>query len=535
MKDLILTGFMGTGKSTVGQILGACYGLPFIDVDREIEREAGASIRCILDEQGEAAFRLLESTVLASLLNDGEGRIIATGGGTLISAQNRALLAAHQPVICLTCGSEELAHRIESQGGRPLLPGAIAEQARELLHQRSAVYDLFPQVDTSHRAPGEVAEEIASMVGLRQVGSLCVSNHAETLLLFEAGLLNSIGSVLCHHGVDGPILLVTDSTVESLGACASVLAPLRAAGFTVHSIAVPSGEQHKCLATLETLYTASLQAGLDREATILGLGGGVVCDLAGMLAATYLRGIRLVLAPTTLLSQVDAAIGGKVGVDLQGVQNLVGAFYPASLVLVDPRVLRTLPKTALADGMVEIIKIALMRSGELLELIQQLDDVSEVLSQQMVIRQAAQQKMRLVQVDPYERGERMLLNFGHTIGHALEAASDYCLSHGQAVSIGMAAELWLGVQQGWCREDEFGVLTALQHRFDLPQTAHPATQGPWVALDLDQVLALTRHDKKRQAGKLRLALPTGPGQGAIFEAGEADIRRAICVALGDPA
>lgn len=535
MNDLILTGFMGTGKSTVGQIMGACYGLPFIDVDREIERQVGTSILSIFDDQGEAAFRLLESAVLAAVLNGGEGRIIATGGGALLSAQNRALLGAHQPVICLTCESEELAHRIESQGTRPLLPSGIAEQARELLHQRSAVYDLFPQVDTSHRKPGEVAEEIASMVELRQVGSLCVSNHAETLLLFEAGLLDSIGSVLRDHGVDGPILLVTDSTVESLGACASVLAPLRAAGLTVHSIAVPSGEQHKCLATLETLYTASLQAGLDREATILGLGGGVVCDLAGMLAATYLRGIRLVLAPTTLLAQVDAAIGGKVGVDLQGVKNLVGAFYPASLVLVDPRVLRTLPKTALADGMVEVIKIALMRSGELLELIQQLDDVSEVLSQPMVIRQAAQQKMRLVQEDPYERGERMLLNFGHTIGHALEAASNYRLSHGQAVSIGMTAEMWLGVQQGWSREEDFGILTALQHRFDLPQAAHLPVRSECTALDPDQVLALTRHDKKRRAGVLRLALPTGPGRGAIFEAEEADIRRAIAVALEDTA
>ncbi len=533
MKDLILTGFMGTGKSTVGQILGACYGLRFVDLDREIERQAGTSIRAIFDERGEAAFRLLESAVLADLLSHGEGRIIATGGGALLSAQNRALLSADQPVICLTCGSEELAVRIESQGGRPLLTGAIGKQARELLHQRSAVYDLFPQVDTGHREPGEVAEEIAALLELRQAGSLYFKSHAETLLLFEVGLLESIGSVLRDQGVDGSILLVTDSAVASLAAFASVRASLRAAGFSVHSIAVPSGEQHKCLATLETLYSAALQAGLDREATILGLGGGVVCDLAGMLAATYLRGIRLVLAPTTLLAQVDASIGGKVGVDLQGVKNLVGAFYPASLVLVDPQVLRTLPKTALADGMVEIIKIALMRSRELLELIQQLDDVTEVLSHPLVIRQAAHQKMRLVQVDPYERGERMLLNFGHTIGHALEAASDYRLSHGQAVSIGMAAELWLGVQQGWCREDEFGVLTALQHRFNLPQTAHPAAQSPWVALDLDQVLALARHDKKRQAGKLRLALPTDPGQGAIFEAEEADIRRAVAITLGE--
>jgi len=535
MKDLILTGFMGTGKSTVGQILSDCYGLPFIDLDREIEQQVGTNIRSIFEERGEAAFRLMERTVLSGLLRDGEGRIIATGGGALLSTQNRALLAADQPVICLTCGSEELAHRIESQGGRPLLPGAIGEQARELLHERSAVYDLFPQVDTSHREPGEVAEEIAALLELRKAGSLCFRSHAETLLLFEVGLLDSIGSVLRAQGVDGPILLVTDSTVASLGAFTSVLASLRAAGFTVHSIAVPNGEKHKCLATLDTLYRASLQAGLDRGATILGLGGGVVCDLAGMLAATYLRGIRLVLAPTTLLAQVDASIGGKVGVDFQGVKNLVGAFYPARLVLVDPRALGTLPKTALADGTVEIIKIALMRSGELLELIQQLDDVTDVPNHSTVIRQAAQQKMRLVQVDPYERGERMLLNFGHTIGHALEAASDYCLSHGQAVSIGMAAEMWLGVQQGWCREDEFGALTALQHRFDLPQTAQPAAQSPEVALDRDKVLALMRHDKKRRAGKLRLALPTGPGQGAIFEAEEADIRRAIAVTIGDPA
>jgi len=535
MKDLILTGFMGTGKSTVGNILSARYGLPFVDVDREIERQAGVSIGSIFNERGETTFRLLESTVLAGVLREGAGRIIATGGGALLSAQNRALLAPDQPVICLTCGSEELALRIESQGGRPLLSDGNSEQARELLHQRSAVYDLFPQVETSHREPSAVADEIASLVELRQAGSLCFESHAETHLLFDAGLLDSIGSVLRDQGVEGLILLVTDSMVASLGACASVLSSLREAGFTVQSIAVPSGEQHKCLATLETLYGASLQAGLDREATILGLGGGVVCDLAGMLAATYLRGIRLVLAPTTLLAQVDASIGGKVGVDFQGVKNLVGAFYPARLVLVDPQALRTLSNTALADGVVEIIKIALMRSAELLELVQRVDDEAQVPNHSMVIRQAAQQKMRLVQLDPYERGERMLLNFGHTIGHALEAASDYRLSHGQAVSIGMAAEMWLGVQQGWCREEDFGVLTALQHRFDLPQTARSAEGSARVALDPAQILALARHDKKRRAGKLRVALPTGPGKGAIFEAEEADIRRAIAVALEETA
>jgi len=535
MKDLILTGFMGTGKSTVGQILAAGYGIPFVDLDREIERRVGATIHSIFDQQGEAAFRKLESAVLAGLLGDGEGRIIATGGGALLSAENRALLAGDQPVVCLTCGSEELARRIESQGGRPLLPGTVPEQIRELLRERAAVYDLFPQVDTDQRAPEEVAKEIASLVTLRQAGSLCFSNHAETLLLFQAGLLDLIGSVLRDHGLDGSILLVTDRTVAGLGLCDSVLASLQVAGFTVHSIVVPSGEQHKCLASLEKLYGAALRAGLDREATILGLGGGVVCDLAGMVAATYLRGIRLVLVPTTLLAQVDASIGGKVGVDFQGVKNLVGAFYPARLVLIDPQVLRTLPKIALADGMVEIIKIALIRSVALLELVQDLDDVTDVLDHPMVIRQAAQQKIQLVEVDPYERGKRMLLNFGHTVGHALEAASGYHLSHGQAVSMGMAAEMWLGVQQGWCREDDFGVLTALQHRFDLPSTAHSCERSARVSVDPDQVLTLTRYDKKRTAGKLRLALPIGPGEGAIFEAEEPDIRRAIAVALSETA
>ena len=228
----------------------------------------------------------------------------------------------------------------------------------------------------------------------------------------------------------------------------------------MHTHAIPQGEEHKTLQTMDAVYHAAMQAGLDRASTVVGLGGGVVGDMAGLLAATYLRGLNLVLAPTTLLAQVDAAIGGKVGVDFHAAKNMIGAFKPANLVLIDPEALQTLPASARADGLVEIIKIGYMCSRLLISQLEAIT-LENVLEHPYIIRAAAEQKVEVVRRDPLERGERMLLNFGHTIGHGLEAASGYRLSHGQAVSIGMVAETRLAVSRGWCPRSTLETLRSL--------------------------------------------------------------------------
>jgi 3-dehydroquinate synthetase len=267
-----------------------------------------------------------------------------------------------------------------------------------------------------------------------------------------------------------------------------------------------------------------MKARLDRSSTVVALGGGMIGDLAGMLAATYLRGVGLVQAPTTLLAQVDAAIGGKVAVDLDSAKNVIGAIYPARLVLIDPEALTTLPAEVLRAGMAEIVKIALMLSGELVQWLGELADTNDILSHPEVIRRAAEEKVNIVQKDPYERGDRMLLNFGHTIGHGLEAASDYRLSHGEAISVGMRAELALAVERAWSDRSALLCLDKLLLRFSLPSGCADIAR--------ERVLDFVRHDKKRQGDRQRFAVPLEAGRGTVIEVKGRDVERAVELALG---
>lgn len=517
MRDLILTGFMGTGKSTVGRLAAHRFGLTLLDTDEEVERRAGCSVAEIFAKQGEGTFRRLETEVLEGL-SEGEGRVIATGGGTFVSEHNRTLIGSDQAVVCLSCDVSELERRLAGATDRPLLKAGGGEIAT-LLASRSESYRHFPQVDTTGKTPDQVVDEIAALVDPHYAAELSITQNPCTRLIFDRGAARAIGQLLLVHGLMGAVLVVTDETVASLGLLGSVLSSFSQVGVNAQPAVLPSGEKHKTLQTLEHLYGVCMERGLDRDAIVVGLGGGVVCDVAGLLAATYLRGVRLVLAPTTLVAQADAAIGGKVAVDFRGAKNIVGAFHPASLVVLDPDLLATLPPARMADGLAEIVKIAAVRSASLLGMVEQLASPVAVLLNPAIVRQAAIEKTRVVQRDPYERGERAMLNFGHTIGHAVEAASRYRLAHGQAVSVGMVAETWLAEKLGICPPGLLARLARILSRFDLP------LQAP--GLQPDVILSYLHHDKKRMQAAARFALPTGPGEGAVFPIAEADVCAAI--------
>ena len=522
MSDLVLTGFMGTGKTTVGHLLAGRFGATFVDLDQEVEKLAGCSIDEIFATRGEAEFRRLETAMLRQLVA-GDNRIIATGGGALVSPENRSLLHPDQTVICLTCDSAELEGRLQSASNRPLLGAGIHHAVTDLLSRRQSAYDQFDQIDTSGKAPEEVADEIARRVRLAWTSGFKVAIARESSVFFQRGAVGrSREAFACRH-LEGEVVLVTDRTVAALDINQELCTALEAAGCMVHRATIAPGEKYKSLGTVHRLYGICRRHRLDRQAIVVGLGGGVICDVAGMLAATYLRGLTLALVPTTLLAQVDAAIGGKVGVDFDGVKNLVGALHPADLIVVDPDALATLPAERIREGLVEMVKIALVRSDGLLHLLEELPGDHAVRDHPALIRQAIEEKIRVVQRDPDERGERAILNFGHTVGHALEAASGYQLSHGDAVSVGMAAETWLAVKKGWCDPRVLERLVALLQRFGLPTGA--------TNLDPGMVSAYMGQDKKRRAGQLRFALPTGWGEGRVVEVGEADAQAAICRSL----
>lgn len=286
----------------------------------------------------------------------------------------------------------------------------------------------------------------------------------------------------------------------------SVVGPLYADRLAAPVITIPAGEQHKTLATVSTIYDEMLALGLDRKATVLALGGGVVGDVTGFVAATYMRGIQFIQCPTTLLSMVDASVGGKTGVDLPQGKNLVGAFKQPLAVIADLATLSSLPPAELASGMAEVVKHGLIAGGSLWQRLQdwpprQLDlrDQSLIPNLQSLVVEAIKVKQEVVISDPFEQGRRAILNLGHTFGHAIEQVSGYGLRHGEAVAIGLVAAANLSARLELCAPTLQGQIERVLQSVSLP-TRIPAQ------LDLEQVFEMMGSDKKKAAGKLRFVL-----------------------------
>jgi 3-dehydroquinate synthase len=283
---------------------------------------------------------------------------------------------------------------------------------------------------------------------------------------------------------------------------------------------IPSGEGHKTLQTVNALWEAFLDGGLERSSTVLALGGGVTGDLAGFAAATFLRGVAWVSVPTSLLAMVDASLGGKTGADLPRGKNLVGAFHAPRLVLADPMVLSSLPEAEMRSGLAEVVKAGVIGDEALFRLCAQgWKTVLEALDS--VVRRSMAVKIRLIQEDPYEKGQRAALNLGHTIGHALEAGSGYRLRHGEAVSIGMVAAARLSERLGIA---QVGLAEEIAAALDGLQLPVAAPSG----MDWDTILQGMRVDKKRFSGTLRFALPERIGSVRVgVEVNDAELIRSV--------
>jgi 3-dehydroquinate synthase len=334
-------------------------------------------------------------------------------------------------------------------------------------------------------------------------------------VLVGAGLLEELPGHLERLGLRGALWLVSDSAVyphygEALEQ------RLRAAGYRVSSISVPSGESSKDLAVLAQLYDWLLGGGVERRDALLALGGGVVGDLAGFAAASVLRGIALVQLPTTLLAMVDSALGGKTGVNHPHGKNLIGAFHQPRLVLSDTNTLASLPPRELRAGWAEVIKHGVIRDAGLFELLERAAGPAEGASAlpaalqeparlAELIRRAAAVKVDVVNIDERETGERMLLNYGHTLGHALEALAGYgALLHGEAVAIGMGLAGQIALRLEMWAQSDLERQRALLRAYGLPSSLPPGT-------DTAELLRLTLHDKKVRAGRVRWVLPTRIG------------------------
>lgn len=328
--------------------------------------------------------------------------------------------------------------------------------------------------------------------------------------------LTQIGSEMALRGFKGKVLLISNPLIfKHYGSV--VQDGLEAAGFSVSSCILVAGERYKTLRVLNRIYDAAFAAGLERSSTILALGGGVIGDMAGFAAATWLRGIRFVQVPTSLLAMVDASIGGKTGVNIPQGKNLIGAFYQPHLVWMDPSVLKTLPVREFRSGMAEVVKYGIIGSPEMVEFLEglprlnQYDAFSETDLQKM-IAQAATCKVTVVQEDEKEAGLRATLNYGHTLGHALESATQYRrYLHGEAVALGMVAAAELSVQLAWWSETEAQRQNDLLKRCSLP------VQWP-NDISEETLLTIMQSDKKVVEGQVRFILPEKIGRVAITDA-----------------
>jgi shikimate kinase/3-dehydroquinate synthase len=333
------------------------------------------------------------------------------------------------------------------------------------------------------------------------------------------GLLAHVGRALRAAGVPaGRVAVVSNPVVAPLYS-AQVEEALRTTGFRPFSCSVPDGEQHKTLGSVAALYAQFLDGGLDRGGTVLALGGGVTGDVAGFAAASFMRGVRFVQVPTTLLAMVDSSVGGKTGVDLPQGKNLVGAFKQPALVVIDPTVLATLPAEEIRSGMAELIKHGVIGDPDLLE-----GANAPTCPDVQQIARALRVKIAVVEEDPFERGRRAVLNLGHTVGHALESLSAYRLRHGEAVGIGMVAAARIAGELGRADASLVGRIEAALSTWGLPVRCPP--------FDADAIWNAMTHDKKRRGRALRWILPLAIGQVEINENVPPQVVKSVLCNLG---
>ena len=332
--------------------------------------------------------------------------------------------------------------------------------------------------------------------------SIHVAASREYDVHISSGLLDELGSRAAQVLRGRSAVIVTDSNVAPLY-LDRALSSMRAAGFNAEGYVIPAGEASKCGTTYLNLMNFLAERRLTRADGLIALGGGVVGDLTGFAAATYLRGVGLIQVPTTLLACVDSSVGGKTAIDLPAGKNLCGAFYQPWLVLCDPETIQSLPDSVLSDGCAEVIKYGMLGDGDLLR---KLQDVHIKDQMEAVIARCVEMKRDVVEGDEFDTGRRQLLNLGHTFAHSIEKLSDYAIPHGSAVAIGMMRITRAAVKKGLCPQDCLDALEALLKKYNLPlETQYSPEQLAEVALS----------DKKRAGDTLTLVVPCAWGESAL--------------------
>lgn len=515
--NIVLTGFMGTGKTEVGKTLARVTGYVFVDVDAEIEKRLQMTVSAIFDTHGEAEFRRIETEVLRDLSRRTRS-VIATGGGAVTSAENRSLLRSGGVVVCLTASTRTILHRVRGNSDRPLLKAENpALRIQELLEARQPFYDQADvMVSTDGKRPKEIAEEIIERVALlnaeRRRGqrvmkviqkvSVKLGSRSYSIGIGN-GMLDSLGEQLIPFGFSRKVGVVSNPTVFRLYG-ERVMQSLRNVGLEPFSVLIPDGEKYKTLKSVEAILTHLLEERLDRKACLIALGGGVIGDITGFVASVYMRGISFIQVPTTLLSQVDSSVGGKTGVNHPLGKNMIGAFYQPRMVWIDTATLRTLPQRELLCGIAEVIKYGVIWDERFFAFLERKREALLGLDPAVVaevVKTSCSIKAQVVAKDERESGLRAILNYGHTIGHAIETETCYKqFLHGEAVAIGMVSAAELSQRMKLLDKASVFRIRALIAAYGLPVDV---PEG----LEAERLGAHMKIDKKAESGKIIFVLP----------------------------
>jgi len=518
----VLIGLPGSGKTAIGRRLAGRHGAPFVDLDATIEAEAGARIPEIFEDEGEAGFRRRERAAIEGLgPPDGDRelrRVVAPGGGAIVDPRNRWQLFRGRLPVFLDVRPEVLAQRLRrSPNVRPLVAGRDPMGAiRELAAARARFYGAAAPVG-GVAEPNAVVDAIDALVtaardGQEPAGTVLLRADTPTgqVVLGSGIAATATAEALRAAGARRAILVSEAGAWDAVGS--GIASGLEARDWPVERVLLPRGEAAKRMTVVETAARELAQRRVERAETIVAIGGGALTDAAGFIAATYLRGIGVIHVPTTLVGQLDAAIGGKTAVDLPEGKNLVGAFHQPLAVIIDVEIIRSLPERQRRAALAEAVKMGVLGDARLLEVLETAGpgiaagDVEAFESGAVaeVVERAAWAKVDVVGRDERETGERITLNLGHSLGHAVEAAAGFeGPLHGEAVAYGLRAAARIGTARGVTPSAVAARIERVLDRLELGRAP--------LELPVDAVLDTLMVDKKHEGGRLRWVLPTSDG------------------------
>ena len=538
-QNIFLVGLMGAGKTTVGRLLAKRLGMRFVDSDHEIEARTGATISWIFEIEGEESFRRREVETIRDLTGR-SGVVLATGGGAVIHPENRKHLKARGTVIYLRASVNNILQRTMHDKSRPLLQTENRkEKLEELARQRDPLYrevaDII--VDTGRPNVHAMVQSIMAQLANYQKGKMArkqkklpsnrmkkaqaIMKNSDTHLEVDLGERSypiEIGAdlltdtALLGRLISGKRIVIITNTVVAPLYLETLTRSLETAGKTVQSLVLPDGEKEKNWTSLMKIFDFLMEHKCDRKTTLVALGGGVIGDMTGYAAASFMRGVPFVQVPTTLLAEVDSSVGGKTGINHPLGKNMIGAFYQPEAVIADTKTLDTLPDRELVAGLAEVIKYGAIIDRPFFEWLE--DNIGKLLARDSealayAIRRSCEIKADIVRQDEREStGLRAILNFGHTFGHAIEAGLGYGeWLHGEAVGCGMVMAADLSCRMGWLDATLRDRIRALVEKAGLPVVSPALGTERWVGL--------MQVDKKNAGGEIQFVLLKTLGEAVV--------------------